>query len=149
VRGAVALLAAAAMLVAACGEDDAPRSSTTTTTPTMTTTAGAIKLEISHDDGAGRASSGGLICESGDQRATGELAGRRTAAELCRDARALASLLTGGRGRQACTQIYGGPQTVQITGAIDGRRINRRFSRTNGCRIEEYTRLKPILPPNR
>jgi len=91
---------------------------------------------------------GELTCRPGEQRATAAIVKRAPAAQLCREARNLASLLTtrtpAGR---ACTQIYGGPQTARITGTIDGRRVDRMFKRTNGCAIEEYARVSKILPP--
>jgi hypothetical protein len=48
-----------------------------------------------------------------------------------------------------CTQIYGGPQTARITGRVGARRINRKLSRTNGCRIGEWSRMAPLVPAPR
>jgi hypothetical protein len=132
---------AASLVLASCGEDDK-------STPRAPADRGAIELTIRAGDGARRASTGTLTCRSGEQRATGALLKRAPASRLCSDARKLAPLLTtqAPAGRK-CTQIYGGPQTAQITGTIDGRRVDRTFKRTNGCAIEEYARVAKILPP--
>jgi hypothetical protein len=46
-----------------------------------------------------------------------------------------------------CTEIYGGPQTARVVGALDGRRVWASFSRTNGCHIARWDRLAPWLLP--
>jgi len=131
---------AASLVLASCGEDDK-------STPRAPADRGAIELTIRADDGARRASTSTLTCRPGEQRATGALVKRATASRLCSAARKLAPLLTtpAPAGRR-CTQIYGGPQTARITGTIDARRVNRTFKRTDGCAIEEYTRVAKILP---
>ncbi|MEA2129152.1 MAG: hypothetical protein QOJ85_2043, partial [Solirubrobacteraceae bacterium] len=64
-----------------------------------------------------------------------------------KQARAIAPLLTKRRpARVACTQIYGGAQTLHVTGTIDGRAVKRRFARTNGCEIADYGRVAGALP---
>lgn len=47
----------------------------------------------------------------------------------------------------ACTQIYGGPATAKVTGTLDGRRIDARFARHNGCEIARWDRLEWLLGP--
>ncbi len=44
-----------------------------------------------------------------------------------------------------CTEIYGGPQTAQITGTVDGTPVRARFARTNGCEISRWDAVKEIL----
>jgi hypothetical protein len=55
-------------------------------------------------------------------------------------------LISQPREDRVCTLIYGGPQRVRVTGAIDGKRVVRRFARTNGCQIADYDRLAVALP---
>jgi outer membrane lipoprotein SlyB len=130
----------AVALLAGCGE-------TGNATAPATSSAAPIALAVRYDDGAGRVRSGRLTCAAGDQRATGALAGGPPAARLCTQARAIAPLLTKRRpARVACTQIYGGPQTLRVTGTIDGRAVKRRFARTNGCEIADYGRVAGALP---
>ncbi|MFF0751098.1 SSI family serine proteinase inhibitor [Streptomyces sp. NPDC004267] len=47
---------------------------------------------------------------------------------------------------QLCTQQYGGPATARITGNWQGRSIDARFSRANGCEIDRWENLRPVLP---
>lgn len=48
------------------------------------------------------------------------------------------------RGR-LCTQQYGGPEVAEVTGTLDGRPVSRRFTRTDGCGIAEWTAAEPLL----
>ncbi len=45
-----------------------------------------------------------------------------------------------------CTQIYGGPQTARVRGRIDGRPVEARFSRTNGCEIHRWDSVGALFP---
>jgi hypothetical protein len=45
----------------------------------------------------------------------------------------------------ACTQEYGGPQQAHVTGTIDGREVNKKFSLTDGCKISEWNAMKALL----
>ncbi|HSK28020.1 MAG TPA: SSI family serine proteinase inhibitor [Jiangellales bacterium] len=44
-----------------------------------------------------------------------------------------------------CTEIYGGPQTATVVGTLAGRPVNAELSRTNGCEIDRWDRLLPVL----
>ncbi|MEU3693664.1 SSI family serine proteinase inhibitor [Streptomyces narbonensis] len=45
-----------------------------------------------------------------------------------------------------CTQVYGGAAVAHVTGTWQGRKIDSRFSRVNGCEIDRWTGLQPVLP---
>jgi hypothetical protein len=106
----------------------------------------SIVLAVRLDDGAGRVVAGRLTCRGRTRRASGLLAGRVPAARLCARTRAIAPLLTRPPpARRACTQIYGGPQTLRVTGTIDRLRVRRRFGRTNGCEIADFARVARAL----
>ena len=45
-----------------------------------------------------------------------------------------------------CTQIYGGPQAAHVRGSLDGRPIDARFGRTNGCEIHQWNQLGFLFP---
>ncbi|MFJ9827007.1 SSI family serine proteinase inhibitor [Streptomyces sp. NPDC101160] len=47
---------------------------------------------------------------------------------------------------QMCTEQYGGPATAHITGTWQGRTVDARFSRVNGCEIDRWENLRPVLP---
>jgi hypothetical protein len=67
-------------------------------------------------------------------------------ARACARARRIRTLLTTPPRTRACTQIYGGPERATVTGRIGTRRVARRFSRTNGCQIADWTAAQPLLP---
>ncbi len=46
----------------------------------------------------------------------------------------------------ACTQLYGGPQEALVRGAVRGDPIRARFSRTDGCEIDRWDRLRALFP---
>lgn len=48
-------------------------------------------------------------------------------------------------GNVACTQIFGGPEEARVAGVVRGRAIDARFSRNNGCEIDRWDRLAPLL----
>jgi hypothetical protein len=45
----------------------------------------------------------------------------------------------------ACTQIYGGPEEATLVGLFRGEQIDVAFSRQNGCEINRWERLLPVL----
>ncbi|MFJ4513426.1 SSI family serine proteinase inhibitor [Streptomyces sp. NPDC088817] len=45
-----------------------------------------------------------------------------------------------------CTMQYGGPATARITGTWAGRRVDATYDRGDGCRIDRWNRLVPLLP---
>lgn len=46
---------------------------------------------------------------------------------------------------QICTEIYGGPETAEISGTIDGKSINTSLNRSNGCAIKRWDDLAVLL----
>ncbi|MBT2477907.1 SSI family serine proteinase inhibitor [Streptomyces sp. ISL-94] len=51
--------------------------------------------------------------------------------------------------RQICTTEHGGPATARITGTWHGRKVDAAFRRTNGCEINRWDELEPLLPSGR
>lgn len=47
----------------------------------------------------------------------------------------------------ACTEIYGGPEQISLMGTWAGERVRTTLTRTNGCEIDRYTALAPVLLP--
>src|SRR3954447_21888771 len=45
----------------------------------------------------------------------------------------------------ACTQVFGGPETATIKGTIRGDAVDASFSRRNGCEIERWAKVEPLL----
>ena len=46
---------------------------------------------------------------------------------------------------KACTQVFGGPETATIKGSIRGDDVDASFSRRDGCEIERWARVEPLL----
>jgi hypothetical protein len=45
-----------------------------------------------------------------------------------------------------CTQQYGGPETARIIGRWNGEPVELELSRVDGCRIEQWNALVPVVP---
>lgn len=45
----------------------------------------------------------------------------------------------------ACTEIFGGPDEVQVTGTLNGEPVDETLTRANGCEIERFDALAPAL----
>ena len=130
-RLAPALLAAAALFLAACGSDD----------PTTPATGGSsdqladLVVTVDADGGEGQpAKELQVSCkEPTDSDACGAAAGI-SKADLAPTADDV-----------ACTQQFGGPETATIKGTIRGEAIDASFSRTDGCEIARWDKVKPLL----
>ncbi len=46
---------------------------------------------------------------------------------------------------QACTEVYGGPDTLTVNGTLRGEAIAAAFDRTNGCEIQRFDRFADVL----
>jgi hypothetical protein len=125
-RSAPALLAAAA-LFAACGSDE----------PAKTTSSGLANLTVTLDNDGPKGAPAKelkLSCEKPtDSQAC------KTVSAITRDD--LAPTPAG----MACTQIFGGPETATITGTLRGSAVSARFSRSDGCEIQRWQRVQPLL----
>jgi hypothetical protein len=45
----------------------------------------------------------------------------------------------------ACTQVYGGPEEATIKGTIRGEDVDATFTRTDGCQVSRWNRVKALL----
>ncbi len=45
-----------------------------------------------------------------------------------------------------CTQIYGGPAVARVIGRFRGTPVWATFRRRDGCEIDRWKRLRPLLP---
>ena len=46
----------------------------------------------------------------------------------------------------ACAEIYGGPQVAIVQGTFRSKAVNARFSRTDGCEIARWNRVRFLFP---
>ena len=107
----------------------------------------SVRLTVAFErDGAARQVAH-LRCAGTRASADGFL--RRVGApRACRHARRVAAFLDRRPARdRPCTQIYGGSERARVTGRIGARHIDRRLDRTDGCRISDYDRAVPLVPP--
>ena len=125
-RSAPALIAAAALL-AACGTDE-PAASTNTGLANLT-----VKLDNDGPKGA-PAKELKLTCD----KATDSQACKTVATITRQD---LAPTPSG----MMCTQIFAGPETATITGTLRGSAVDARFSRRDGCEVQRWKRVEPLL----
>jgi Subtilisin inhibitor-like len=73
----------------------------------------------------------------------GTLPGRKLA---CRRLLALSRPFRGVPKGIACTEIYGGPEVAEVRGSLRGRPVTARFTRTDGCQIERWNRVRFLFP---
>jgi LysM repeat protein len=85
-----------------------------------------------------------LECD-GTARATGFLA--KATGPACAAVRngVVAKVAQAEAGGRLCSQIYGGPQTAHLTGTANGKTVNLRVDRTDGCGVEDWNVLEPLL----
>ena len=48
---------------------------------------------------------------------------------------------------QVCSQQYGGPEQIVLSGTWAGKPVDTTLTRTNGCEIDRYEALAPVLLP--
>jgi hypothetical protein len=121
--------------MAGCGEGGGG-DSTTTTTSSATPDPGATELIITLDpDGKGGKPpvQEAVSCPGPDKPACEAIAA------LPPDATAEVPPDT------ACTEIYGGPDTLVVQGTINGEPVDARMNRGNGCEIERFDPFVPLL----
>jgi hypothetical protein len=122
---AIALVA----LVAGCGDDDSPAG----TPPAEDTT--ELRFQLDADGPGGEAAQVQRLECGGDA----EVPACPLVSDLPPDPTAPVPPDT------ACTEIYGGPDTLHVEGNLAGRPIEGTFTRENGCEIERFEVWLPIL----
>jgi len=113
--------------------------------PAATAPAYDVALNLSVTDAPGApAQTATLRCRDSQADAGGYLS--PLPAQACRQARDLARfLLSAPDPDRICPEIFGGPQTAKVTGSIEGRLVQRAFSRHNGCAIADWDRTGLLL----
>jgi len=107
-----------------CGDEDDDN-------PVVSETATEIHLALDPDGPGGAEPQPAIIrCEEAD----GSVCGRLHATDVAPI-----------DPEQPCTEIYGGPDQVEMSGAIAGETVDVTLTRANGCEIERFDRLVPVL----
>jgi len=126
----VALLVVALGLgAAACGDDDAADSEP------LDETELTITLDPDGPGGEAEPQEAKLVCP-----------GANAPRDACEEVGALpASAAAPVPPQTACTEIFGGPDVVRITGTLNGDEVDTELTRANGCEIERFERFVPLL----
>ena len=85
-----------------------------------------------------------LDCDGG-ARATGYLSKVAKPACALAGKGTVTAIATEHRGTRLCHEGYGGPQRATITGKIGGQRVSVTIDRADGCGIDDWNRLRPLL----
>ncbi|MFD3453953.1 SSI family serine proteinase inhibitor [Streptomyces sp. NPDC058691] len=99
------------------------------------------RLTVIVDDGKDGLSSYELRCGPGGGRGT-----HPDARGACDRLRRLGGPVGPAPKGTQCTMIYGGPQRARVRGTWDGRPVDDRYDRTNGCEADRWRRMAPVLP---
>jgi ABC-type glycerol-3-phosphate transport system substrate-binding protein len=121
----LALALALAIAAAGCGGGDDGASSTAEEP--------RDRLEIVRDNGMSESVRVTLECEGADRELCAEIARLLPALQPDPDV--------------ACTEVYGGPETITVTGTLGGVPIETTVGREDGCAIDRYDRLDRVLSP--
>jgi hypothetical protein len=131
-------LGALTLALGACGEERAE----TTSTPPPDTSTTALEVVLDYDgDGPGKkVVLSSVSCNAPTPKSDFEGdPGCDAAAQVERSA------FDPVAPDAACTQIYGGPETVELTGIFQDETLQATFSRENGCEIERLEAVAPLL----
>jgi hypothetical protein len=150
--GLVATLLAVALTAGCSSDSDATSPSTLSTSgPRSTATELAVDGVATAATGDPTANpaeipfSGTVDCRADGPTATGMFA--TTATETCAQIEAHGAVLAklGTAPGRICSEIYGGPQHVRITGNVAGRRVDLEVARSDGCGIADWTALEWLI----
>ncbi len=155
-------LIALAVFSTACGDDDTTTDTTidTTTDDTTATTApGAsgpdesfadLQIRYEHPE-ADVSFEYGVECWPDSSEVTGDAEQAEVdATEACDllDVPEVSDRLLNGSDNDVCTEVYGGPDTAEITGTLFDQEVDTTVDRTNGCGIADWEELlDELLPP--
>jgi hypothetical protein len=103
-------------------------------------------IEIAYTGGDGGVRRARIICAASRDAVTGFLR-LEPASEVCRRVAELRGFLTSRPPRdRVCAQVYGGPERARFTGRLAGRRVLRRFTRTDACQVKDWDTVSALLP---
>jgi hypothetical protein len=108
--------------------------------PSAGAASGETDLTVVVDDGSGKQTTWRLTCDP--PGGTHPDAAAACEALAARGATALPPVPPD----RMCTQVFGGPETAQVTGTWRGQAVSARFAKTNGCEISRWNALNGLLP---
>lgn len=126
-------------------ETTAPAPSPSAAAPTAGPGQGNAELAIMVTSAeGGKATNYTLVCQNGIPAAESQ---HPTAAAGCAALKENAALLSPAPRPtdKVCTQQYGGPEEATVTGSVDGKAVEAKFSLRDGCEIAQWKAAKDIL----
>lgn len=119
----------------------------------------SVRLQVEvRADREGSLETGLVICDDRQASGTGLFEEAEAAARACDAIRSNEEvqrmLLDGPAADRPCAELYGGPQLARVVGVIDDREVDLRIDREDGCGIDDWRRLEPLIgsppePPQR
>ena len=145
----VALVAAVA---ASCGESTTPADTSAVASTLPSNVPTSLTITVGTAEKPNLATATLEIAADGTASGSGFLSAPRRAAEaaaLLENPAAAKRLREGPPPGQACTEIYGGPDTATIRGTFQGGAVAQDFHRNNGCGIADWELFVPMLGRSR
>ncbi len=137
-----------ALSLAACGGDSKVDTPTSVGGDDSGSLGPPTVLTFTYKDGKKDRETARLTC-TGERGSSGTGYLAKSADDACKQIDSAGKLLIDGPDETvACTQVYGGPETVKVSGRVDFETVDREFGRTNGCEIADWEKLQALLPPN-
>lgn len=102
-----------------------------------------LAISINPGDG-GKTVNYTLVCQNGVPAAESQ---HPTAAAACTALKENAALLSPAPRPtdKVCTQQFGGPEEATVTGSVDGKAVEAKFSLRDGCEIAQWKSAKDVL----
>jgi hypothetical protein len=128
------LLIGLALAATACGEDDEQAASPSPAGGGASLADLKVTVDKDGDEGAGKPQTATVRCDAATDSDT---------CQAVADLKEETFKPTGGM--TACTQQYGGPETATVTGTFQGKPVDAKFSRTDGCEISRWNEASKLL----
>ncbi|MFF9013117.1 SSI family serine proteinase inhibitor [Streptomyces sp. NPDC014870] len=112
--------------------------------PLLSSPSDALTVTISKS--GHRSADGTFRLECGDKAGGDHPAATGACTRLAEHARAGTDPFAPVAKDRICSLQYGGDAVAHITGEWRGRTVDARFSRADGCEIERWDNLTPVLP---
>jgi len=103
-------------------------------------------IAIDYAGGGGERRRARIVCGARRDEVRGYLRLEQPS-DACRRLAELGPFLTSRPPRdRVCAQVYGGPERARFSGRFAGRRVDRRFARTDACELRDWEKVTPFLP---
>ncbi len=113
---------------------------------TLTSKKSNTSVAVTFTNKQGKTQKASLNCDQKPVVSTGFLKEEK-AASLCKTIKRLgASFGVQKEPDRICAQVFVGPERAHVTGRINGREVDVRFTRSNACEANDWDKV-PLFPP--